>query len=124
MSDTAATNRARIDAFYAALNARDVAGVMACYTDDATIEVFALGPFGGKHRPSAELLGGLFDTFPVIQFEVRGVVMEGDRVAVEVRSEGENAQGEPYVNHYHNFFELREGRVMCFREYATGYAGA
>ena len=86
--------------------------------------MLALGPFGGKHRPSAELLGGLFDTFPVIAFEVRGVVMEGDRVAVEVRSEGEDKQGAPYVNHYHNFFELRGGRIACFREYATGYTGA
>jgi len=124
MSDSSAANRARIDAFYAALNAHDIDGVMACYTEDATIEVLAKGPFGGKHRPSTALLQGLFDAFPVIQFEVRGSVMEGDRVAVEVRSEGEHADGSPYINHYHNFFELRGGRVSCFREYPTGYTGA
>lgn len=122
-SDSHAICRARIDAFYAALNARDVEGVLASYGPGATLEVVAPGPFAGEHRASRELLEAFFAAFEALEFTVTGLVVEGDRVAVEVRSQGKVADGSAYANRYHNFFELRDGLIAKFREYPTGYAG-
>ncbi len=44
-------------------------------------------------------------------------------MAAEVQSQGTHASGSPYSNRYHNLFELRDGRILCFREYPTGYTG-
>ena len=118
-----AAGEATIGAFYAALNARDVEGVPAAYAPGATLEVVAPGPFGGEHAASRELLEAFFAAFEALHFTVTGLVVEGNRVAVEVRSQGRAADGTDYANRYHNFFELVDGRIARFREYPTGVAG-
>ena len=47
------------------------------------------------------------------------LIVEGDRVAVEVKSKGKLANGKPYANCYHDYFEIENGRISVFREYPT-----
>lgn len=46
-----------------------------------------------------------------------GMVAEGDRVAVEVVSEGDLTNGRQYRQEYHMLLEFREGKISAVREY-------
>ncbi len=118
------SNRDRIVQFYDALNSRDVDSVMHFYGPDASIEVVIDGPHSGVQPASREFLAGFFAAFPEIEFSIDGLIAEGDRVAAEIRSKGKLADGKPYANRYHNLFELRDGKIVTFREYPTGATGA
>jgi ketosteroid isomerase-like protein len=64
------------------------------------------------------LLGQLPAVFPSgIRMTPTGMTAEGDRVAVEVRSEGVMADGFLYGNRYHFLFVLRNDKVVVAREY-------
>lgn len=111
--------RTLLETFFAALGARDVDAAMACYAPGARLEVVAPGPFGGEHVASREGLQAFFRTISEIRFEILGLIVDGNRVAVEVRSAGRLANGKPYQNRYHDYFELENGRISVFREYPT-----
>jgi ketosteroid isomerase-like protein len=124
MTDPAlAANKRWIESFYAALNARDSDAVLAHYGPDAVLEVFVDGPFGGVQPATREVLEAFFAAFSELHFTLLGLTAEGDRVAVEIHSKGTHAGGSSYSNRYHNLFELRDGRIVSFREYPTGYTG-
>jgi uncharacterized protein len=53
-----------------------------------------------------------------IQLEIVGMIAEGDRVAVEVRSYGTMKNGNEYRNSYHEIYEIRDGLVALCKEYA------
>ncbi len=111
--------RARLETFFAALAARDADAAMECYAPGARLEVVAPGPFGGEHVASREGLQAFFRTISEISFEILGLIVEGSRVAVEVKSTGRLANGKPYQNRYHDYFEFENGRITLFREYPT-----
>lgn len=111
--------RALLERFFSALGARDVDGAMACYAPGARLEVVAPGPFSGEFVASREGLQAFFKTISEIKFEILGLIVEGNRVAVEVKSEGRLANGKPYRNRYHDYFEVEGGRITVFREYPT-----
>jgi ketosteroid isomerase-like protein len=48
---------------------------------------------------------------------VKGAVAEGDKVALEVESEGELTNGNVYRQQYHFLLELRDGKISAVREY-------
>ena len=123
-SSVLAANKRHIGSFYEALNARDAEAVMAHYGPGAMLDVLIEGPFGGEQPASREALAAFFSAFPEIHFRVLALVAEGDRVAAEVASRGTQAGGSPYANRYHNLFELRDGRIVRFREYPTGFTGS
>lgn len=117
---TRETIRSRIDAYFAALARLDVDGVLACYAPGCTVEVVAPGPFEGEHPAAREGLDAFFGAMSEIEFEILGVLVDGDCAAVEVRSQGRMASGAEYRNRYHDFFRFDEsGRITAFREYPT-----
>lgn len=75
--------------------------------------------FGGVHgKPEAQqympaFLAG-FDTF---RFVVHEVICEGDRVAIEASSHGVTAAGKTYNNEYLMHFVVRDGLIICVREF-------
>ncbi len=120
---TLAANKRRVESFYDALNSRDIDAVLEHYGPAIKLEVLTDGPFAGEQPATRETLQALFSAFPEIHFTLLGLTAEGDRVAAEVHSVGSQADGAPYTNRYHNLFELRDGHIVCFREYPTGYTG-
>jgi uncharacterized protein len=48
---------------------------------------------------------------------VTSVIAEGDRLAVEVQSQGDLKNGRRYRQQYHFAIELRDGRICAVREY-------
>lgn len=90
-SVTATDDRSHVDvvnAMIAALNAHDVDGMLACYTDDMEwLDVALEKPERGKAAVGA-FLRQLMDVFPDLRYEPERIVHEGDQVIVQFRMYG------------------------------------
>lgn len=116
----AASNKAIVNNFFDALNRGDVAGVVAAYAEDGTVQTMGSTLISGIHDREhiASATAGIFDVFPEgLRFTVKGMVAEGDKVAVEAESEGEHVSGKVYNNQYHFLFQFRAGKLVALREY-------
>jgi ketosteroid isomerase-like protein len=58
-----------------------------------------------------------------MEVQIEEVVAEGESVCVQTVIQATTAGGEPYQNHYHFAFRVREGRIVAVKEYVdTLYA--
>ena len=75
----------------------------------------------GEPLPKVEFIGmmqSMRSAFPMgVRHEVRGIVAEGDRVAVETESYADLPGGRKYNNLYHFLLVIRGGKVESVREY-------
>ncbi len=97
--------------------------------DDASWWVPPASPLGGVYEGKArvlELMGSgvdLYDPAVPMQIQVEEMVAEGEWVCVQLVIEAATARGEPYRNHYHFAFRLRDGKIIIAKEYVdTLYA--
>lgn len=64
------------------------------------------------------LLTGVGRSLPQgMQANIKGVIAEGGRVAIELEAVGDTADGRVYRNQYHFVIELRDGLIESVREY-------
>ena len=103
--------------------ANDIAGALDLMTDDATWWL------AGKpdHLPasgvySKEQIGRLLRDMAGhlpngLKMTVKGLVCEGDKVAMEAASYGELRNGRVYNQEYHFLLTIRDGRIKEVREY-------
>lgn len=116
-------NKAVARDFFARFTAGDLAGALATMTNDATWLV----PGKPDRMPSAglyskERIAGLFQTMLKqlqggLKMTVKGAIAEGERVALEVESEGDLKNGRRYRQQYHILMEFRAGKIYAVREY-------
>ncbi|MGE4651604.1 MAG: nuclear transport factor 2 family protein [Myxococcota bacterium] len=97
--------------------------------DDASWWVPPASPLGGVYEGKArvlELMGSgvdLYDPAVPLQIQVEEMVAEGEWVCVQLVIEAATARGEPYRNHYHFAFRLRDAKIVVAKEYVdTLYA--
>ncbi len=106
--------------FLAALSRADVEWVGRHYADDMQLWTAGSLPFSGS-RGKAEALQGMpliLDLFPEgLEFTVKAMTAEGDRVAIEATSRGTTARGDLYEQEYHFLMRARDGLIVEFREY-------
>src|SRR3954462_13440852 len=101
----------------------DIPGVLDLMTDDATWLI----PGKPELSPSAGLydkrkIGKLFNIMlsrlkSGLKMTVKSAIAEGDKVAIEVESEGDLTNGNLYRQHYHFLIEFRDGKIRAVREY-------
>ena len=106
--------------FFVALNRADGKAVLALYANDAVCWTAGSLPFSGAHSVAevAVIMEGILSAFPQgIQFTIKGMTAEDDRVAIEAESRGLHASGVMYENQYHFLMVIRDGRVREFKEY-------
>ena len=118
-----AGNKAAAAELCARFTANDIPGVLALMTDDATWWIPGkpgTHPSVGKlpkeqitrlfYRMQKGLKNGL-------KMTVKGLVAEGDTVALEAESYGELLNGRVYNQQYHLLLEFRGGKICAVREY-------
>lgn len=118
--DNSDANKARVNAFFDALNRGDVAAIVGAYAEDGCVHTMGntliSGVFGREQIAAAA--GGIFDVFPAgLRFTVLGMIAEGEKVAVEATSDGQHISGQRYYNEYHFLFEFRDGKLLKLKEY-------
>ena len=104
-------------------DAGDLAGALDAMTDDATWWIAGKPdqlPAAGLH--SKAQLAKLEQTMGRqlkngLKMTVKGLIAEGDKVAVEVESYGELQNGRIYNQEYHMLMTIRDGKISAVREY-------
>ena len=101
----------------------DIPGVLDMMTEDATWLI----PGKPELSPSAGLydkrkIGKLFNIMlgrlkSGLKMTVRSAIAEGDKVAIEVESEGDLTNGNLYRQRYHFLIIFRGGKISAVREY-------
>ena len=116
-------NKATAAEFFARFSASDIPGALATMTDDATWLIPGkpeLSPAAGlyqKDRITKLFYAMLKRLKSGLKMTPKGMVAEGDRVAVEVVSEGDLTNGRLYRQEYHMLMEFRGGKICAVREY-------
>jgi ketosteroid isomerase-like protein len=109
--------------FFERFSANDIQGALDTMSDDATWwiagkkeQMPAAGLYGKEkigrlfYNLTGQLKGGL-------KMTVKGMIAEGDKVAVEVESYGELKNGRVYRQEYHPLMTIRDGKISAVREY-------
>ena len=113
-------NKARVEAFFDAMNRGDTAAIVDAYAEDGHVWTSGNTLISGRFSKAQvrEAAGAIFQAFPKgIQFTITGMTAEGERVAVEAESVGAHASGKTYRNQYHFLFVFRDGRLLELKEY-------
>jgi uncharacterized protein len=116
-------NKAIASEFFARFSASDIEGALATLSDDATW--WLAGKPGSAPvvgTLSKEKVGRLFhrmigETRDGLKMAVKGMVAEGDSVAVEAQSYAELKNGRIYNQDYHVLMVMRDGKIHAVREY-------
>ena len=114
-----AANKRVIQQYFSCMGRNDIDGALGLLTDDAEWWVPGNWELSGtftKAQMSAMLKHELPFQGP-LQYDVRGVTAEGDRVAVELATHGTLKDGRSYDNTYHFMFRLKGGRIVRVNEY-------
>ena len=116
-------NKATAAEFFARFSASDIPGALATMTDDATWLIPGkpeLSPAAGLYQKDriTKLFHAMLKRLKSgLKMTPKGMVAEGDRVAVEVVSEGDLTNGRLYRQEYHMLLEFRGGKICAVREY-------
>ena len=107
-------NRERVREFFIALGKGHFPDDLL--TSDMTIWTITSGSadkarFEGGMKVLASIFGG------TLEYIIDTLIVEGDRVAAEVKSRGTLISGEPFKNDHVFMFRLREGRIAAVTEY-------
>jgi len=113
-------NRRVAIAFVEAMGHNDLEGVVACMASDGVLEAMGMGRFAGAHTP--DMIAGSIDAlsamFPSgLNFAIRSVTAQEDRVVVEARSNAEIGEANPFQNDYVFVAEFEAGKIKHCREY-------
>ena len=109
-----ATNKALVQAYFDALIAGGLPDELL--TDDMTAWTTLGGDTEGKrYQAMAALLRRLCPEH--LEFDIRALTGEDDRVVAEVISNATLLTGEPYSNTYVFVFHLRDGRIAHVAEH-------
>ncbi|HEU4387081.1 MAG TPA: nuclear transport factor 2 family protein [Blastocatellia bacterium] len=116
-------NKRVVSEFLDRFTASDIPGALHTMTEDATWwiagkpeQLSAAGLYSKQkiarlfHNMVGQLKGGL-------KMTVKGMIAEGDKVAVEVESYGELENGRIYNQQYHMLITIRDGKISAVREY-------
>lgn len=113
-------NKARVRAFFEALNRADGAAITDAYAEDGRCVTMGNTLISGSYGKAQirEYAAGILQVFPQgIRFGIQAMTAEGERVAVEAGSEGRHVSGALYTNQYHFLFVFRGGKIVEFKEY-------
>ena len=108
---------------FARFSTNDIAGALDLLADDVTWWIAGkpdAQPASGEHDKTwmARLFHRMTSQFDgPMQMTIRGLIAEGDKVAVEVVGDGPLRDGRRYQNEYHLLLTIRDGKIAAVREY-------
>jgi len=116
-------NKDLVTEFLKRFGRNDVPGVLDMMDEECTwwiggkVELFPLAGVKSKDEMRG-ILGAIVEPMPNgLEMRLRATTAEGERVAAEVESYGEAANGRIYNNDYHFLFRVRDGKMIEIKEY-------
>ena len=120
MASIEESNKALAKRFLDALSRGDVEIAAELYGEDFELWTAGSLPFSGTSNREQALAGmpQVLGLFPGgLSFRIDAMTAEGERVAIEARSDGATAKGIRYQQTYHFLMTARDGKIVGFREY-------
>ena len=117
------SNKDIVTDFVEAMRTSDVEALTGLITDDFSWWIAGKQGYlqtAGEHDRAFFLgfFGSGGEMFPNgAEFNVTGMVAEGDKVAAEAHMTAATATGADYDNMYHFLFEIADGRIKRMKEY-------
>ena len=115
MAETAEKNRAIAIRFIDTIANGDVATFDKIVAPDARF--FILGRGWMDHDPYMTAVKNTILASTRREIRVIGSTAEGERVALELEGRFEFPDGKVYQNCYHHLFVIRDGIIVCVKEY-------
>lgn len=110
-----------VEHFFDAMADADAERIVSFYAEDGECWTSGNTLISGTLNREQILAGAkaVLDVFPdKLAFFIDGMVAEGNKVAVEARSDGMHISGKRYQNRYHFLFEFRDdGKLQRLKEY-------
>ena len=122
MSTDASANKDLVRDYFRRVSAGDP-DVHEMLSPDITWWVPQSSPLGGTHEGKEAVLAlmgsgvDLYDADTPMEIEIEQLVAEGDTVCAQLVISATTASGEPYRNHYHFVFRIRDGGIVAVKEY-------
>ncbi len=120
MGSTEEQNKELARRLLQALSDGDTKAVDELYAPDFELWTAGTLPFSGN-KTRAEAMQGMpsiLGLFPKgLEFTIRALTAEGERVAIEAESDGTHSSGARYHNQYHFLLTARDGKITGFKEY-------
>ncbi|MCX6116360.1 MAG: ester cyclase [Proteobacteria bacterium] len=114
------TNEAIVRTFFENTTAGKIAVAFAVVDDKVEWWVPGNLPFSGT-KTKTEYLGivnQITKGFPSgFKLLVKSMISEGNKLAVEVESQGNHVNGRHYNNKYHFLIHVKEGKMISVKEY-------
>ena len=117
---TTTQNKELVATFFELFSKGEIDDAFSMVSDTAVWWVPGDLPFSGTKSKTEylQVVGAIQQGFPNgLQLNATSMVAEGDKVAVEVESYGEHANGRTYQNKYHFLITIENGRIIHVKEY-------
>jgi ketosteroid isomerase-like protein len=117
------SNKQFVEQLLAKFARADIDGVLADMSETCTWWIGGkpdLFPLAGTKTKAEmkDLLTSLIEPMKNgLEMRLKGITAEGERVAAEVESYGENPDGSVYNNDYHFLFVVKDGQLQQVKEY-------
>jgi uncharacterized protein len=123
---TIEANKQVIREYFAAANSQDNAAILKLLTQDFVFKGMGRHPdwmrYVWDREPFADAPRDMSTKMKKpLAFNLRGMIAEGDRVAVQADSYGEMLNGKIYDNAYHFVFTFADGKIREVLEYCCTY---
>jgi ketosteroid isomerase-like protein len=123
---TTEANKQVIRTYFEAVNARDNAAILSLLTQDFVFKGMGRNPDWMRYQWGPEAFADAPRDMSTkmkkpLAFNLRGMIAEGDRVAVQADSYGEMLNGKIYDNAYHFIFAFAGGKIREVLEYCCTY---
>ena len=113
-------NKKIVSDFFEQFSAGRIDEAFSMVSDDVRWWVPGDLPFSGTKSKSEylEVVGAIQNGFPGgLELNATSMLAEGNKVAVEVASYGEHANGKTYKNQYHFLITIEESKIVDVKEY-------
>lgn len=113
-------NKQLVVEFMEAFSGKDFDRYLSMIAEDGTYEIMGNSVMSGVFSKSefTEAVHGSVNSFPEsIQFKIRGLTAEEDRVSMEAWGSAKTADGGDYNNIYHLSFVIKDRKIKEVREY-------
>ena len=120
MESQTMTNKQLVSQFFELFSNGDIDTAFALVSDDASWWVPGDLPFSGTKTKAEylQVVGAIQSGFPGgLKLDATSMIAEGNKVAVEVASYGQHANGRTYENKYHFLITLEDGKMTEIKEY-------
>jgi ketosteroid isomerase-like protein len=119
-------NKQAIVRYFERVNRGDKQAILECLTEDFAFQGMGRRPDWMRYRWDREAFADAPRDMSTkmkqpIQLNLRGMIAEGNQVAVQADAYCEMKNGKIYDNAYHFVFTLREGKIAEVLEYCCTY---